>query len=535
MTFALLPAWGVALGALALAGLLWLLQRLRAQPRVVRRATALLWAIAVREAPLTVRGRRFRYWLAYLLALAIALLLWLAAAQPQLTGSGGGIRVFYLDLTAGLVRSDAAAAAKRALIADVRAVPAASRAVYLGDGDADGRFATLLLAPGENASLLAGRLAELAPLPQPSRFRAWLARQAKALPVRYYGDWPSARGTAASFGYLAPAVRSNRGIVALGTAPAASGRWDVADVRVATEPADAAATLAWTLDGRRFAPARVERDADGGRVLRDVPAAGGALRVRLMPGDGFPADDAATLRLPDRRPVRVAVAADVPASVRAAIAADDALAIVAPDAAQVVVRTGPSSDGRPTLALLPAASQPQTFVFTGAGPGGAADLPALGLTPADAAALAQALGRPIGVGIEPGPRRSVSVWRALFDPATRFDRSPAMPVFVSQAVRWLAVPQGWRPYAKAGEAAPDQSRLYGLAAADAADRLLAGAPADADALTDRTATRAAAGAGPAPTVVPLRGGGDRLLVWLLAAALALLAAEWWLVQRGRMP
>ncbi len=56
-------------GALVLAGIVYALQRLRAQPRVLRLPTAGLWAQAMRAAPVRVLGGRFRYWLAYLLIL----------------------------------------------------------------------------------------------------------------------------------------------------------------------------------------------------------------------------------------------------------------------------------------------------------------------------------------------------------------------------------------------------------------------------------------------------------------------------------
>ena len=48
-------------GALVLAGIVYALQRLRAQPRVLRLPTAGLWAQAMRAAPVRVLGGRFRY------------------------------------------------------------------------------------------------------------------------------------------------------------------------------------------------------------------------------------------------------------------------------------------------------------------------------------------------------------------------------------------------------------------------------------------------------------------------------------------
>ncbi|MHA4875138.1 hypothetical protein, partial [Enterococcus faecium] len=84
----------------------------------------------------------------------------------------------------------------------------------------------------------------------------------------------------------------------------------------------------------------------------------------------------------------------------------------------------------------------------------------------DAGALADALHRPIGVDVRDAPRRSVSVWSALFGRGMPFAGSAAMPAFVTQSLHWLGGAGGWRPYAKAGAPLPDQSTLYGLSRAD---------------------------------------------------------------------
>ncbi|MEH3036628.1 MAG: hypothetical protein PGN23_09115 [Sphingomonas adhaesiva] len=528
--------WPAALaGAVALAGLLYWLQRLRARRRVVALPTAMLWMQAARAAPVRVLGGRFRYWLAYLLTLAIALLLWFAAAHPQVAATEGGFRRFYLDSSAVLSGGDDLARAKRALLADVRATPAARREVF----SAEGR----LLAPGESASLLSGRLDRVTAAARPSTFADWQARHRDGIETRYYGAWAAARDvpgrTALSYGYLADPVPGNRGIVALGVSPAASGAWRDADVLVTLAAAGAArataADLRWTLDGAAFAPGEVTALGGGRYVLRDVAATGAVLRATLDSGDGFPADDVAAVRLPDRRPLRVALLAGTPGAVRAAVQANDSFAVVPVTRAQVVVGNAQAVGGseRPALILTPAGAD-ATFVFAGPGEaenGDLADrLDELGLAQVDAGALATALDRPIGVDVRDAPRRSIAVWGALFDPAAPFARGAAMPAFVAQGLHWLGRSDGWRPYAKAGAPLPDQSALYGLA----------GAPRTDDtptSLIDRATTRAVADAGAQPAVTGVAGRlpPDLPFLLLLVAAGLLLGAEWWLFHGGRMP
>ena len=63
----------IAIGALVLAGVLFALQHLKVRQRLVRLPAAALWIKAAGEAPARVMRQRFRYWLAYLVALVIVL------------------------------------------------------------------------------------------------------------------------------------------------------------------------------------------------------------------------------------------------------------------------------------------------------------------------------------------------------------------------------------------------------------------------------------------------------------------------------
>lgn len=515
--------WPVTVaGIIALAGIVYLLQRLRTERRVLRLPTAGLWAQAMRDSPARVLGGRFRYWIAYLLILAIALLLWLSAAHPQAASSaaGGRMQLFYLDNSALMTPGRDLAQAKRALLADVRATPADRRAVVLGDA-----VGTRLLAPGESASLLSRRLDMIATEARPSRFESWL-RQAGRGPamIRYYGGWGAARDAVGSvsptpsvrYGYLADAVADNRGIVAFGVTPAASGLVGKADalvtVAAAHGPAPTASDLRWTMDGHDATPARIEPLGSGQFVARDLDAAGGMLGVALAKGDGFAADDSARLRLVDRRSLRVALLDGTPASVRAVVAADPSLAVVPGAQAQVVVGSAGAVRGidRPALILSDPASQSQAFTFAGPGEADGGEvsgrLEALGLARLDAGALADALHRPIGVDVRDARRRSVGLWAQIVGPASPFTQSPVMPIFISRSLQWLGGRESWTSVDPAGG------------------------------LTDRATTLAAADGAPRPALEPLGGAWPSDLPFLLLLLLAgvLLGVEWWLVQRRVM-
>ena len=100
MSFAMLSTLFVGLGLAGLAGLLYALQRLRVQSNELVVATTMFWRAAVREAPVRVFTRRFRHFLAYLLTLLIAGLLWLAFAGPQTDVQAGEDYIIFSSLMA---------------------------------------------------------------------------------------------------------------------------------------------------------------------------------------------------------------------------------------------------------------------------------------------------------------------------------------------------------------------------------------------------------------------------------------------------
>ncbi|SPU52365.1 Uncharacterised protein [Brevundimonas vesicularis] len=568
MSFLSLPMWAVIAGAVGLAALLFALQILKARQKLVRIAAAGLWAQAARVTPLRVFRQRFQRWLAYLLILAITLLLWIAGARPEMTPDRDAANhIFYLDASAVLMGRDDLAQARRALIADARNTDPARRAVYL-----DGSVATPLLRPGENLALLSQRLDGVKARPAPSSFAHAVAGReldgemssGRPSVIHYYGAWSGARTVAPSadrrlvYGYLAAPTPDNRGVVALGASPAASGDAGRADILVEAIGADGrplpADALRFSRDGRDVVADTLVRP-DGRLIIRDVVADGALFTVRLARSDAFPADDKASLRLPDRGPVNVALSPGAPAAVVRAVRLNPAFSVTAPQDAQVVVRRSGERFGenRPALVVTQSGDQP-AFVFTyGVGepePDLSGALDALGMSDVETQALARTTRRDVSAETRPGQQRSVAVWSAMFDDGGGFPSAASFPVFVSRTLSWLMDAGPWVPYAQADTDLTDQSDLYGLSS----DRRIAERALNGDlylsqagetrigdlrlavSLTDREITMDAARAAPSDVVVtPVRGPAvDLLFILLVVIAGLLLLLEWRLHQRGAM-
>ncbi|MCE4557945.1 hypothetical protein [Pelomonas cellulosilytica] len=563
--FSLLPAWLAYAGAVALAAGLFLLQRLRVRPRVVVLPSAMLWRLAAIEAPPRTLYQRFRGWPAYLLSLLLVLLLWSVVVGLQRAPEAAlGRHVFYLDNSVLLTPDGRLDRARQALLDDVARVPAAQREVVLGDA-----LGTRLLAPGEPLGLLQTRLQAVAAEIRPSTFAGW-ARQrpspgGEPLTLHYYGAWPAAEaarppaGARLAWGYVAPAVPNNRGIVSLGAWPARSGTWGRVDVLVGTMAQQGAAPdlgqLSFSLDGRPFSADGARAAGPAAWVLRDVVADGRTLRVALRQGDAFAADDAAALVLPRLQRVAVAVGPGVPTAVADVIRHDPSLQRVDEPQAQVVVRAGgEGASAAPALRLVPAASQASAFAVKVPGPtqpDAGATLVALGLSGLEAGPLADRLNRSIGIDLETGPRREIAAWRELFEEGAGFTRDAAMPLFVSRSLHWLATPAPWASHVRAGHAmrwsSPDETSTasnepaaVGAFVPGAGAAVIDGHTVTAS-LLDEGQSRAAGLAPPAP----VRAEADEARpngTWAwdaaevaLVLALLLLLVEWQAYRRGRMP
>lgn len=553
-------------GLILLPVLLFLLQLLRVRRRVVRTPTAMLWAQAARAMPSRALGGRFRHWLAYLLVVAIALMLWTGAALPTMRGvQDRDFHLFYLDNSAALGGKGAFAAAQAALMRDVARIAPDRRMVRAG-----AMPGATLLAPGENIALLSRRLGGLTAQPTPSLFTTWLndaSTDARGGVIHYYGGRHAGRSATTTatgarqvaLGYLAPAVADNRGIVNLGISPSRSGAWDKADLLVEAIGSNGAPVpmdqIRVTRAGRPLSPTTMIDAGPGRFLLPDLDADGATIAIALRRSDNFPMDDSAAIRLPVRQPVRVGLTASIPAVISAAIKADPALQQVPLAQAQIVIarRGEVDADKRPALILTDAAAQADSFVFSYPTAEGQDDLAEqidrTGLSRINVGTLAERLHRPVSVGTVPASRKTVSMWAEIMaEPG--FARSSAMPLFLSRSLRWLAAPDPWISYAKAGATLDPRSSIDDLAPDDAlkagsvngqiilpaaGQTNVAGHPI-ALSLLDRETTRAAADSMLADTEEARSSLPPDWLFFALALIAGLLiAAEWYAYRKGMMP
>ena len=568
MSFANLPLTGVLAGIAALAGLLFLLQLLRIRHVEVAVATTIFWRAAAREAPVRVLRGVFRHPLAYLLVLAICTLLWLAFAGPEAAEDrAAAYRVLFLDGSAHTSGGDDFERAVDALKADLAGLPEGRREVIWG-----GARNIKLLKAGEDRLLLDRRLAALAPEAAPSALNEQLRLlslpgvASDSLEFVVYGRAPVDSavleslppGTRVSRAIDYPESGVNRGVAALGVNAATSGRWDRLDllIRIAgTANGVSIDGLAVEVDGQSLGDDRLERLLDDLVAVRDLPADGRSVEVRIDAGDALPLDDVARLTLPVRQVIRVALAGDLERSIQHAIEADPGLEVASEDASVVIRRRGTAAFSLlPALEFAPAADQTVAFeiAYTGddsAEPALRASVAALGLDQIDAVGLAAETQRPIGVQLRHAELPGISVWDELLA-QYNFTGSRSFPLFVSRAVRWLAAESSWHPYLAAGRPLPSASAVGSLETAtdpamDAlgADYVLGAAGTidsstgddQAVALLSDAVTEMDRGT---PLVVSQAGGGltgTGILTWLILAALLLLGTEWFLYQRGLMP
>lgn len=575
MTFGAWSLGVVVAGVAALAAGLFLLQQLRTRYRDVTVVTTLFWKQVSHEAPVRTLRERFRHPLAYLLVLAIASLLWLALGDPQWGTSAEDERVvIVVDGSAGMGRGDRLSTALSQARALAEALPRDRRSVVWA-----GATLRPLLAPGEDALLLdartSDRTADAAPPSVADAVRTLTSVGTGTGRVRVIvvGDAPVGadvvsslpEGVTVSRAARVEPPTANVGITALGAADAVSGVWDRVDVYLAVERAAGAATgaLTLTLDGQPVPPSSIERSmlstGNGEAVrVRDVPAAGGVFEARLE-GDALAADDRASLRLPRKPRLRVQVSSSVASVVEPVLSVDNGTELVDSTPDVVIRRAGETTGGAvPALEFVDIESQPSAFVLTHpatveAGDALTAAVDNIGLRHIDGTSLADQIGRPIEVSVQAGAGWRFSVWAPLMTDEFNFTRSRAFPVFVANAVRWLAQVEAWAPYVAAGRPLRVSEGTVPPVLLSAQGRRLDGAglalvPPAAGALTREGAEPLAVsllapgvthGTGedvlPVDTAVGPVSAGRSLMWWLVIGALLLLAGEWHLYQRGRMP
>lgn len=564
MSLTHLTAGAFVAGLVALAGALFLLQRLRVRHRDVSVPTTMFWHEAVEEARARTLVRRFRHPWAYALAVVIATLLWAVVAGPRAEATRGRHHVLLLDGSAAMLEGDRFARAVDALILARAARPAARTTVLFC-----GATERTLLAPGESAVLLRPRLRGVAPEPSPPSIERTVRSiaagdDAAETTVVVFGVAPiRAESLAldpdgmvvarASIGE-AGAGESPPGIVAFGASEAASGDWTSVDLLVVVEGAAADEVR---LDGDPLDTLERTATADGRvrLIVRDVAARGEVVTASV-------GELGASLALPDRTPIRVAIDDGLAPLFAPVLEADRAVVIVPTEAeADVVITsaertsaagdldglaTDHAGDESTRLTLVPDGASEDTIVVREPGdgtPDQSADV--LGLTAIDADALATRAGRPIGVTVVPAATHGLVIERRLFDPAAELVTSHAFPTFVARVVRWLADRAPLRADVAVGRPLVDVDRLT-----DPLGRTLDAAGLDVVPLRpglhrdewgrpiavslldgERPVERDPLAVAPATT----RAWGGDLGTWLLLVAFALLGVEWWLHRTGRMP
>ena len=558
-------------GLFGLAGLLYLLQRLRVRHREVDVVTTLFWHEALHEARARVLVQRFRHPWAYALVLAIAALLWAAIAAPQSSKEPERDYLFVLDVSAASSHGARFELARERLLELVEEAPRGAREVV-----ACGSTTEQLLLPGEEALLLEARLAGLEPAATPSRLGESLLvlsrRHERPTTVIVLGDAPlsesevallpeSIRVERAALGAQTTELAGNAGITELGLASAASGAWDTVDVlvQVSSDLADTV-ELVITLEGQPLAQPVTRRELGEGReeyLLRDVPARGGRLEARLAQGGASRLDDVAAVVLPERSLLRVQLASGLAPSLRSALEADPAVVLVESDPSIVVRRSGDElGSGLPAIVLVPAAEQESSFFVQEASERDpeavlAEVVGTLALNEIDATSLAEAAGQPITVSAGSGVVREVALWEELVGEGFDFVSSRAFPLFVGGSLRWLSGTSEFRPFVAAGESriATATLKLTGTETSALAQRPLGreavpltagdytvdgGGRLTASLLSDE-ATRATPAGDVLEPLAEAGGGASDPITWLLLLAVLLLLFEWRQVRSGRMP
>ncbi|MDJ0976463.1 MAG: VWA domain-containing protein [Planctomycetota bacterium] len=586
MSFANLGWPLTLLGLGALAGALFLLQRLRVRHREVPVVTTMFWREAVEAARARVLTQRFRHPWAYALILLIASLIWLALAGPERRPDADTRTVVLLDGSARMARGDLFARAKEATLDTAADLPRDAREVVLC-----GAYPRRVLAPGEDVLLLEKRLEGIEADACPSTLSAVLRRMAideyNRRAFRVVTDatmWRVPEGIPADVNVarvpLDARSIANRGIVAFGVSEPVSGRFDAVDVYVewrgssdALElpPAglDPDADVAIYVDNERL-PAGIETTrsplpVDGRdfehkthmRWFRDVPADGKTLRAVLNKDDDFALDNEALLVLPTRRVTRVGIDAALVEVVGPVVDADPALVRddQRPDvrvARESTFIKGMVPMRMPRLVFVDETeSAPMLYVQA---PGIDADgsdglrevVAALRLDEIDAVELATAAGRTVEVVGDVGEVRALAFWETLLTDRYDLVHTRTFPALIARSLRWLAGVESLAPYTAAGE--PMRERITELVDM-AADHRAVNVPATPPVAGRYTAVpdfveallAAPELTTPVETAVadaPVKeagGFGGSAATWLLLVAFLLLCFEWVLFRTERIP
>ncbi len=559
-------------GLLAIAGGLYLLQRLRVRHRPVRVVSTLFWRAAVEEARARVLVERFRHPLVYLFLLAICALLWFAAGGLGFEDRSGTHHVVLIDGSQGMGGGDRFGATIARVEAALAELPRARRQVLLVGGEV-----RTLLAPGEPDRLFTvrseGATAERAPssiegtilsllpyLSSGEETTLWIASDT-AISPELRAELP-AEVTVASLRAPGDPPVGNRAIVACGVSPAASGNWELVDLLVEVAGSDPGGmSLTASLGGAGIAGGTTRSDSAGRAqfLFSDLPALGARFEARLSGSDPNPLDDEVARVLPVRRIVSVVLDPDLRPWLEPVLAADPALRVVE-SGGDVVVRRSQSGlgAGLPALEFVTRESQEESILLSHSGEESSAEvlesaLLGLGLDQVDAMELAEAAGRPITLGARPADRRAIGVWEDLLAQEYNFVSSRSFPLFVALSIRWIlavedfpaeiAAGRNWVDPSGADARLRDGDRMLDPVGAPlrpprAGDYLdLRGNPVAVASLAPAGAEAGGAESGAAIIAddVDSPGGTQPLANLLALVVLAMLGAEWFFHRRGEVP
>lgn len=535
---------GFGLGLAALAGAVFLLQRLRIQriERVV--PTLIFWQAALRETQARKLTERFRQPLVFLLLLGICALLWTAAALPSWHGQAKRDHWIVVDDSFAMARGTRLADALATARDQAARAPRQSTSVWLLGSDA----APLLL-PGEALELWDTRAAALTsggdsialPSATPTQVAAWLADQISAAPkdqgltVTLVASPPVIAAGQAALDALAQArpaltlewqpvaldadaLTANEGLLDLRAEPAASGQADRADLWIETTGAIVTLTNgAAALPLEAIQP--IDSSSKGRFVVRDVVLDGATWTATIETPDALLADNTATLTLPVVDTLGVALEASLTApqgeldaewaaALRSILSADTGLTEDSAKAA-VTVRYGSGSANGPEFVIDPTVDAlqvrgPNAASFRALYDSlGLAALPT-GLPTAEGADGPPSEELPLDLEVTNGANQ-IHLPAKLIAPPFEWSQERRLPLVVALGLRWLS--------------GNDQATFRGAVSRD---------------LVGRSVTLEAA-SDPPTAPQQARLGSAKLWPWLALLALALLLFEWRQVVRGQMP
>ncbi len=320
------------LGAAAIGAALFALQRLRTRYRKVDVPTVMFWKEAVEESQARVLVRRFRHPWAYALILTLSLIMWFLFSDPQLESGKSGVRdVYVLNATASALVGNDFQKSKDLLIDELAHAGRGHCEVFVLD-----TMPHLVLGPEESPLLLEERLAELKPQAVPQRILPFLDRmEAGAIHdgvthVRLVGfpqlkreHLAKSRFRVTHMDSVRPHNELNRsGLRSIGASVPRSGLAFAVDVLiVAASENDSDVALKVTLDGDPLA-VEIEKTGKNTFVLRDLPANGKELLVRLGQPDALSADNEARFILPTLSPIAVTLDQSLDETLRLFLLAD---------------------------------------------------------------------------------------------------------------------------------------------------------------------------------------------------------------------